>query len=264
MNVGNATRPAPGAWRLSWTLGRPEFGAALALALATHLIIFFSDTGSSSSLPATSLRAAMQVRMLRQDEPPAVRQASDSPVAQATPPHEVPAPVASLPVEDRAPPGPLPSERTSRQSLDTPRAEPIASSATSFAAASPANAASPVAKANAGEATLPPAPDYLFASKLDSGPRPLDDITVEYPSEGQLQEGTVTLRLLISDTGHVDDVAVVRSYPPGLFDRAAIEAFAVARFAPATLLGVPSKSQFLTEVHFAPFNRGARVSGRGY
>jgi TonB family protein len=111
---------------------------------------------------------------------------------------------------------------------------------------------------------VPLAPDYLVGAKLDPGPRPLDDIEPEYPSEGQLQEGTVTLRLLISETGHVDNVAVVRSYPRGLFDRAAIDAFSPARFAPGLLLGVPTKSQITIEVHFAPYNRGSRVSGRGY
>ncbi|MEO7008150.1 MAG: TonB family protein, partial [Caldimonas sp.] len=72
------------------------------------------------------------------------------------------------------------------------------------------------------------------------------------------------LRLLISDAGHLDNVAVVRSYPVGLFDRAALAAFAQARFAPGMVRGTPVKSQLTIEVHFAPFNRGARVSGRGY
>ena len=72
------------------------------------------------------------------------------------------------------------------------------------------------------------------------------------------------LRILISDTGHVDDVAVVRAEPRGVFEQAAIEAFAKARFAPGLAAGTPVKSQITVEVQFVPINRGARVSGRTY
>jgi len=111
---------------------------------------------------------------------------------------------------------------------------------------------------------LPPAPDYLSAAGLDPGPRPLDDIEPEYPAEGKLREGTVVLRLLIGATGHVDNVAVVRAYPEGVFDQSAITAFADARFSPGMAAGLPTKSQITIEVHFAPFNRGAKISGRSY
>ena len=132
------------------------------------------------------------------------------------------------------------------------------------ASASAASSGERTVRAGAQAPVLPPAQDYLFSARLDSGPRPLDDIEPEYPAEGDLQEGKVALRLLISETGHVDNVAVASSYPAGLFDRAAIAAFANARFAPALLVGAPTKSQITIEVHFAPFNRGSRVSGRGY
>jgi TonB family protein len=79
-----------------------------------------------------------------------------------------------------------------------------------------------------------------------------------------MQEGVVALRLLIDDTGKVDNVSVVRSSPTGLFESAAIAAFVSTPFLPALAGGVPVKSQITVEVHFAPFNRGSRVSGRGY
>jgi TonB family protein len=121
-----------------------------------------------------------------------------------------------------------------------------------------------VAAVAAADTALAPAPDYLFGAPLDPGPRPLGDIEPEYPESANLQEGTVVLRLLISETGIVDDVAVVRADPKGVFDDAALEAFRKARFSPGMVLSTPVKSQITVEVHFLPINRGARISGRTY
>ena len=118
--------------------------------------------------------------------------------------------------------------------------------------------------ASAAQASLAAAPDYAFGVRLDPGPRPLEDIEPDYPDTIRLREGIVVLRLLISDTGHVDDVAVVRSDPRGVFEQAALEAFSKARFLPGLAAGVPVKSQITVEVQFMPINRGARVSGRSY
>jgi protein TonB len=117
---------------------------------------------------------------------------------------------------------------------------------------------------DANAQVLPPAPAYLPSGKLDPGPRPLQDIEPVYPDEGNLRQGSVVLRLLISERGEVDNVAVVRAYPKGAFENSAIAAFAAARFAPGMMFGVAVKSQLTIEVEFMPINRGARVSGRGY
>ena len=114
------------------------------------------------------------------------------------------------------------------------------------------------------EPALAPAPDYLLGARLDPGPRPLGSIEPEYPESANLQEGKVVLRLLISDTGVVDEAAVVRAEPKGLFENAALDAFRVARFSPGMVLGTPVKSQITIEVEFLPINRGARISGRMY
>jgi periplasmic protein TonB len=124
--------------------------------------------------------------------------------------------------------------------------------------------AQPPTRSSPADAALPSAPDYLFGARLDPGPRPIGDIEPEYPESANLQEGKVVLRLLISEAGVVDNVAVVRADPKGVFDEAALEAFRVARFSPGMVLGTPVKSQITVEVEFVPINRGARISGRTY
>ena len=126
--------------------------------------------------------------------------------------------------------------------------------------AAPARSATP----SPANAALAPEPDYLFGARLDPGPRPLGDIQPEYPESANLQEGKVVLRLLISATGVVDNAAVVRAEPKGLFEDAALEAFRAARFSPGMVLGTPVKSQITVEVEFLPINRGAKISGRMY
>jgi periplasmic protein TonB len=111
---------------------------------------------------------------------------------------------------------------------------------------------------------LAAAPDYALGVRLDPGPRPLEDIEPDYPDMTSLREGVVVLRLLISESGHVDDVGIVRAEPRGIFEEAAVEAFSKARFSPGLAAGRPVKSQITVEVQFMPINRGARVSGRTY
>lgn len=114
------------------------------------------------------------------------------------------------------------------------------------------------------DAALGAESDYLHGARLDPGPRPIGDIQPEYPDSANLQEGKVVLRILISETGVVDKIAVVRAEPKGLFEDAALDAFRVARFSPGLVLGTPVKSQITVEVEFLPINRGARISGRMY
>ena len=111
---------------------------------------------------------------------------------------------------------------------------------------------------------LTPQPDYLLSAQLDPGPSPIGEIEPRYPESANLQEGRVVIRLLINERGVVDSAAVVRADPEGLFEQAALDAFSAAVFSPGRVLGMPVKSQMTVEVHFAPINRGARVSGRTY
>ena len=111
---------------------------------------------------------------------------------------------------------------------------------------------------------LPRASSYLESARLDQPPMPLNIIEPEYPDSVGMQQGSVELRILINEHGLVDDVSVVRSFPPQLFDRSAIMAFSKAIFAPGKYLGIPVKSQISVEIEFTPYNRGGNVSDRGY
>lgn len=111
---------------------------------------------------------------------------------------------------------------------------------------------------------LAPAPGYVNSAQLDPPPLLLGEIVLNYPETAGDQEGRVVLRLLINESGSVDELDVVRAKPAGFFEGAAVAAFRGARFSAGRSLGVPVKSQVYVEVEFLPFNRGAAVSGKGY
>lgn len=99
---------------------------------------------------------------------------------------------------------------------------------------------------------------------LDPPPKPLHDIDPLYPPEAGSREGTVAIQLLINERGMVDNVVVINSFPKGMFDDSAIQAFKSAHFSPGLFLGIPVKSQLIIEVEFMPINRGASIAGRSY
>jgi protein TonB len=110
---------------------------------------------------------------------------------------------------------------------------------------------------------LPPAPEYRLAGQLNPPPRPLGDIDPAYPEQAQGREGSVVLRLLIGANGEIENVAVVRAMPAGVFDASALAAFGAAKFSPGYLNGIAVKSQLTIEVAYTPINRGGGVSGQG-
>ena len=140
---------------------------------------------------------------------------------------------------------------------DTATVPPAAASAAAHAeAAAPANASS------IGPESL--AASNPVAASLDRGAHPLDDIDPAFPPAAGSRGGSVTLRLVISATGVVEDIAVVRAVPPGVFDDAALAAFGHARFAPGMRGGVAVRSEVVYEVEFAPQGRGTDSAGRSY
>jgi periplasmic protein TonB len=254
---GTLAGPAPiaagGAIRLS------RLWIAVAVALAMHVAILAARPGGVTGSHVAPAAKAMAIRVLHAPaaaEPSASdRTPPGAAVAEAVLPARaaVPEPRAATRIE-RAPVRHAPEPPAARQAaVGSERSDRVAATRMAAPAAMPSTAAT----------ALPAAPDYALGIRLDPGPRPLDDIEPEYP-DPHLREGTVVLRLLISETGHVDNVAVVRSEPIGVFEQAALDAFGKARFAPGLAAGTPVKSQITVEVRFVPINRGARVSGRTY
>lgn len=241
---------------------------AIAAALSVHLLVVAASQVGTRTLEPFGATMAMTVRFVEAAVPTAAR-------PQAGPANE-----ESNAVEARQS-APIPGRPTAIAGLEEPR-RPSSMPATvgtgpTSSASNPAEVRvaaepQPLPDARATRPStalppipaLPPAPAYLLGSSLDVGPQPMGEIEPEYPDSANLQEGKVVVRVLISDSGSVDNVAVVRSAPAGLFDQSALEAFGKAQFSPGRSAGVPVKSQITVEVHFLPINRGSRISGRGY
>jgi len=223
----------------------PRIMSAIAAAIALHAgaLVFRPDV-SGRQVSATTSSTAMAVRMVNS----ATSNLTPLPGAKLASP-----PLRDPPADHESHAASSPRARAALNAnglreLETERQVP----------------GSQVGADSTAKSILGAASDYAFAIDLNPGPRPLDEIDPEYPDTVKLRSGTVVLRLLISATGHVDDVAVVRAEPAGVFDQAAIDAFSKARFDPGIAGGVPVKSQIRVEVEFMPINRGARISGRSY
>jgi protein TonB len=271
MSVGarGGTLARPAGFSLPLAIGavnaRRLIGAALAV-IGLHAALLLLRPGAApGNFVAPPASPVMAVRML------------GSPRAPSALPSVLPAvpSVASLAPPVATPPMVEPSHPpvVDRASPERARPRPSAVPAGPTAAAEPARAAAKDDPASAGTAAnaaggadvpLAAAPDYAFGVRLDPGPRPLSDIEPDYPDMIHLREGVVVLRLLISERGVVDNAAVVRAEPRGIFEQAAIDAFSKARFSPGLAAGTPVKSQITVEVQFMPINRGARVSGKTY
>ena len=250
MSKSSLSIGAPGAHAAPGAILSARFLPFVVFAVAIHAALLFS-----LRLPVGGGSAASVVRSVT--------------VRFVTPQVAVPesAVSASLPMASAV--APNPEGRTPPLSvIKAPSQTPLASASGSGRAASatlePALGSEMTAGRLQAEAGLPPAPSYLSGGRLDPGPRPLQDVEPTFPDEAGLQHGIVVLRLLINEFGVVDQAAVVRAAPKGLFEKSALEAFAAARFSPGILLGVPVKSQVTIEVEFAPFNRGANVTDRTY
>jgi periplasmic protein TonB len=96
-------------------------------------------------------------------------------------------------------------------------------------------------------------PAYYPANQLDVKPTPLASIKPAYPGaalDAGINNGVVTLLLLIDEFGIVNEVSVVNAAPPGYFEDAAMAAFRAAHFEPARRQGHPVKCRIAIKVNF--------------
>jgi TonB family protein len=97
----------------------------------------------------------------------------------------------------------------------------------------------------------PPPPGYKRVGGDVKAPVVLSRVEPVYPDEAKVQRiaGIVILQILISDTGDVADVTVLKPLPYGL-DKAAVDAVKQWKFAPATQDGAPVPVVFNITINF--------------
>lgn len=99
------------------------------------------------------------------------------------------------------------------------------------------------------------AENYLTSREVDVRAEPINEVDLVYPQLAYQQRlrGKVTLRLLISARGELDQVSVLESEPRGVFEEAALTATRALRFSPAKKHGRNVKSRKDIAVVFDPY-----------
>jgi len=102
-----------------------------------------------------------------------------------------------------------------------------------------------------GIALVPP-PKYYHAAELDARPQIKTRVMPVFPVAADLQNiaGKVVVSVFISETGNVDDVAVARAEPAGIFEQSTMAAFRAAKFTPGIKDRKPVKSLVVLEVAY--------------
>lgn len=95
-------------------------------------------------------------------------------------------------------------------------------------------------------------PIFYPPRELDVFPKSLAAVNPPFPRravDAQVS-GTVTLELLIDETGLVHEATVLTATPEGYFEEAALESFRLARFTPAQKDGKVVRSKLAIQVDF--------------
>lgn len=93
---------------------------------------------------------------------------------------------------------------------------------------------------------------WYTAREVDIHPRPVKPIQPQYPEPARIEgiQGNVVIQIRIDQYGVVQDIEVVESTPPGVFDQSSLEAFRHARFHPAQREGRPVRALVKIRVTF--------------
>jgi protein TonB len=99
-----------------------------------------------------------------------------------------------------------------------------------------------------------PDPVHYAARDLDVYPQPLNRVEPVYPQTALAGEigGSVTLLLLIDESGRVTNASVVDAFPPDVFDESALRALAAIAYSPAQKDGRAVRSRILVKVDYDP------------
>lgn len=100
---------------------------------------------------------------------------------------------------------------------------------------------------------------YYEVRELDTVPMPLAKIEPIFPTTALADgaTGIVQLEMFIDEKGQVESLRVMESTAPGIFDQAAIDAFAQQKFRPGIKNNAPVKTHLKLVVNFGdhPSNR---------
>lgn len=102
---------------------------------------------------------------------------------------------------------------------------------------------------------------YYEVRELDTIPMPLAKIEPIFPTAALADgaTGVVQLEMFVDEKGQVESLRVVDSTAPGIFDQAAIDAFARQKFQPGIKDNAPVKTHLKLVVNFGEHPRnGAR------
>lgn len=152
--------------------------------------------------------------------------------------------VGAAPLQARIDPLPAPPPD---DTIRVTQSDPPAASLSPTASLPPQQ--DPAVKPAPGSAQQPPEL-YFRAGELDVRPQIRDRVIPVYPEIAVNLTGRVIVNVFISASGTVDEVAVVRAEPPGIFDESAISAFSAARFTPGMKGHNAVKSLLVLEVNY--------------
>lgn len=218
--------PAPG-----WD-GSPRFYQALAISALLHLMLVVLIQPARFTGPSEVVLEARLVPV----------QATTPPAELAeTPPAPSPTPASAEAVSPSEPPSPASPTPTTVPPQDNrmvlpPSGEPRAEPVTKAAATRDASPDLPLP-----EVPLLVDTRWYTAREVERRPEPLGEILPVYPEEARRRgiEGSVVVALHIDEAGEVQEIEVLESNPPGVFDAAVIAAYGQARFQPAARGGRP-------------------------
>jgi TonB family protein len=229
-----------------------------------------TDTAAASSVPATDTESAEAARKKMFEEAVKKRLQQEMLKLQAEYTRELQQQQArNAPLLSTAPPSTQSArqeERPSAAQLDQQRREELISSEQATATTATTVAAPPaqvIPTATVATQTIPPpapvAPavregDVVGMESLDRAPDLVREPRPAYPPIAARQkiEATVMASILVSETGEVLDVKILRGEPRFGFNDAAIRAFRGARYSPAMKDGKRVKTWVPQMIHFKP------------
>ncbi|MEW5770729.1 MAG: TonB family protein [Pseudomonadota bacterium] len=234
---------------VSWQeITRQPLARSLAVSLALHLALL----AVLQPLPAYVGQEAVVIRArLQTPRAPERESVPEEEVVAVAPPLPIPPKPTSLP---EPAPTTLASERPAPVKVPEPAVQPPPPPQAAPPAPAQPALAGPAAPAAPPTLALPSPIDTTWyqAREVDRHPKAIGTIHPEYPLAARQrgQEGTLKLMVRIDDLGRVQDVEVVESSAPGVFDEAAIKAFRSGRFEPAIKDGRPVRYQAYMRVVF--------------